>query len=333
MKKEISTISDIAQLTGVSVATVSRILNNKGSVKEDTRIRVLETMQNANISPKLLYKNKPELGNLIVVVVCDGDNPVVGTFLSGIQQCASRKGYYVVQFNCQNRNSNVQDELDFFIGQLPVAGFIFLNLLGDTSVMENIASRYPTVIGYEQFKSESITCIGIDDYSASKNAVNYLLSTGRKRIAMLNSDHSMPFAARREKGYTDALISAGYEINNEYILHISDFDFNLARNAAAHLLTLNPRPDAFFAITDTFAAAIIKEATRIGLHVPKDIAVIGFDNTDVSSMTEPAITTVNQPSFQIGYQSCNQLLEKIINPDISSKLIWLDYEFIVRQST
>lgn len=328
------TISDIADMSGVSIATISRILNNKGNVREETRKKVMDVIQSVDAGGTLLNKFKKRDGNLIVAVVATDSNPLISPFINGINACANSKGYHLLQYNCFN-NPYDRIEFEYMIKELPIAGFIFHQVVGGNQLTDFIAERFPTVVSFEQYQTENISSVGINDYAAVKSAVEYLITLGRKKIALLNGDLSMPFTVRRERGFLDALQQADIPVRQEYMTYISvsDFNYNLARNAARQILSLPDPPNAFFAITDTFAAAVLKEAKHLGISVPRDLAIIGFDNTDVSTMTDPAITTVNQPCYEIGYQSCNILIDKINDPSLASRQVWVNSEFIVREST
>jgi DNA-binding LacI/PurR family transcriptional regulator len=205
--------------------------------------------------------------------------------------------------------------------------------VSDIGLLEKLNMRCPLVMCSEFCEGCDVSYVSIDDYSAGKNATDYLISIGQKKIALMNSTLENKYARHREEGYLTSLRNAGIEINENWITHVSDVSFNLALTAATHILNSNNRPDAFFAASDIFAAAIIKAAKKMGLSVPQDISVVGFDNTDISIIADPAITTISQPSFQMGYQACDLLLSKMSNPGTPNKQILLDTELIVRGST
>lgn len=329
MKK--MTIADVSALTGVSAATVSRILRQKGNVKPETRRKVLDAIKNADMEGGLLgrFQNSKKW---IVAVVTDTSIPVLVPFIEGLRQSAAAKGYHLIEFPCDPRG-DLEKEFALLCDELPVAGLVFHDTLKDLGILDSLASKVATVMGFEDYMTKDISCVGVDYRKAARSAVEYLLSIGRKKIALLGSDVSLSPAARKQEGYIEALRGAGVEVRDEYILNLADINYNLALHGAAQLLSLEDRPDAFFAATDSLAAAIIKESHRMGLCVPRDIAVVGFDDTEISTTTDPAITTVIQPCYQIGYQACSLLVEKINNPGIPSKQVWIDTEFIVRGST
>lgn len=177
------------------------------------------------------------------------------------------------------------------------------------------------------------TPVSINDSSAAVRAVNYLISTGCQKIGLMNCNINFKYAQHREKGYYRALRQAGLTANPDWIVHISTISYQLAYSNALHILSLPDRPDAVFACSDVFALAVVNAAGKLGLKVPDDLSVIGFDNVYLSAMCDPAITTIEQPSFQLGLQACELLLEKIKFPNTPFRQIILDTELIVREST
>lgn len=149
----------------------------------------------------------------------------------------------------------------------------------------------------------------------------------------MNCNINFKYAQHREKGYYRALRQAGLTANPDWIVHISTISYQLAYSNALHILNLPDRPDAVFACSDVFALAVVNAAGKLGLKVPDDLSVIGFDNVYLSAMCDPAITTIEQPSFQLGLQACELLLEKIKFPNTPFRQIILDTELIVREST
>ena len=175
--------------------------------------------------------------------------------------------------------------------------------------------------------------ISIDDVTAAYKAVNYLISTGCKNIGFVNCSLKYKYARHRREGYLKALKSAGLPVHPEWNITIPSIDYTLAHSAISQALNAEQRPDAFFTCSDVFAAAAINAAQQHGIRVPEDISVIGFDNVETSRMTLPTITTIRQPCFQLGQQSCSILLEKILNPSAPDRQILLNTEFIIRDST
>ena len=199
--------------------------------------------------------------------------------------------------------------------------------------LNKIKLKYPVVMCSEHCNLPDVSFVSIDDVYSSQIAVNYLLSIGRTRIALINSQLTNAYARYREKGFLDALGKAGMQANNNWILHITEFDFDIAVSVITSLLKQTERPDALYCVSDVYGAAAIKAIQNFGLRVPEDIAVVGFDNIDLSKMVVPSLTTINQPKKQLGHQACEMLINLIENPSTPTQHILLDTELIVRSST
>jgi DNA-binding LacI/PurR family transcriptional regulator len=173
----------------------------------------------------------------------------------------------------------------------------------------------------------AVSCVGINDVDASQHAVSQLADSGRKRIALINHDFSYKYARLRERGYKS-------------VLHLRDLDYQVVEYARSQLcagmtamqklLADNP-PDAVFAVSDTLAAGALRAIEQAGLRVPEDIAVVGFDGTELADMI--SLTTIEQPSRDIGRKAVDLLLNKIDNPDAPTERVMMDWRFISRASS
>jgi DNA-binding LacI/PurR family transcriptional regulator len=325
------TIQQIADMANVSIATVSRVMNHKSTVKEDTRRKILDIMEKLNFNPSSVLVTEGT-SNTILLCMSELRNPFNGLVISGIQQAARRHNYRIFILQAQDVNFTFEDFKDV-LHRHSFAGIILLTGVNDVRLLEMLAMSCPIVRCNESCEISGISFVCIDEVMAARKATDYLISCGYKKIALLNSSLQFPFARQREAGYQDALYKAGLEKNDEWIAHISSINYGLAFSAAMSILSLSNRPDAVFAVSDVYAITVIHAAKRLGLRVPEDISVIGFDNIELSSMMDPTITTIEQPGEQIGYQGCELLIEKIINPQTPPKKIFLDTELIVREST
>ena len=175
--------------------------------------------------------------------------------------------------------------------------------------------------------------VSIDDLSAGRSVVEYLLSLGRRRIAFISGPIRYKYARQRLEGYHDALQAAGFEVDPHLIVQLPEVSYDLAISGAMQLLNTAEPPDAFYTTSDVYATAAIRAAYLAGARVPQDVMVTGFDNIEFSSMAIPSITTVNQPKMQLGFMACELLLEKISYPATPNKKVMLDTELIIREST
>jgi DNA-binding LacI/PurR family transcriptional regulator len=214
-----------------------------------------------------------------------------------------------------------------------VDGVILLHPVPEDSKLLFSNNKYPIVQGSEFDAKLAVPYVGIDDISATAAAITHLLSIGRTKIAMLNSDLRFRYALRRQEAFIRTLENAGLSYRSEWIKYANEIDFDKGLASAAELLESGEHPNAIFCVSDVYAAACIKAVRNKGLRVPEDVAIVGFDNVDIAVMTDPAITTVSQPMHRIGIDACKMLLNQIDQPDLIQPNIILQADLVVRQST
>lgn len=334
-KKEKTTIQDVANTAGVSIATVSRVLNNPENVRETTRAKVLDTMRLLGYRYYERYPDGFEPKRLLLLVApltSDSSNDLFfSKVIDGVDGAAKRNGYEFVI----HKSGDSQEDLQHIIKILQIvqaSGVICLNHVADKSFFESIVEYAPVVQCFDYQLDWDVSQISIDDFEVSKALVSYAISRGKKKIAIINGNLRYGYAKKRQKGYLAALEEAGIEARKEWIFNLDNADFGPATSAATQLLNLDNRPDAVFAVSDVFAASVIKVGLGMGLRVPEDLGVIGFDNTAISLISVPSITTVNYPKQRMGSLACELLIQQINNPNMEKKHLILDTEIIVRES-
>lgn len=324
-----ATLTQIAEKAGVSIATVSRILNDTGRVSPPTRQKVLSAMReleyHSAARPAPLYQS-------ILVLVPDFANPFYANIIDGIQQTAHDNHFeaFLVQ------TKDVYPSSGYYLNLFKKGGFSGVLWLSSTppgELLADIEQHCPIVMCCEYPEDHPCSYVSIDDATAAYRAVNYLISTGCKRIGFVNCSLKYKYARHRRAGYLQALEHAGLRFNPEWYVNIPSIDYTLAYSAILQTLNSDSVPDAIFTCSDVFAAATINAAQSLGIRVPEDLSVIGFDNIETSRMTQPPITTIAQPGFQMGQQACSILVEKIGNPDLPRRHILLNTELIIRNST
>jgi LacI family repressor for deo operon, udp, cdd, tsx, nupC, and nupG len=326
-----TTIKEIADMAGVSVATVSRVMNHKTTVREDTQRKILEVMAKVNFHPSsvLLTDNTSR-----TILLCVGSlmNPFYNAVINGIQKAANQNDYRIFIMQAKALNFTFEDFKDVLQNHAFV-GIIIASGVASMDLLELLAKSCPVIMCFEKCDVDGISFVCIDDVLAARKATNYLSSIGCTKIALLNGSLQFQVARNRELGYMEAIEKANLEKNEDWVIHVPSTNCKVAYSYALDLLSLPNRPDAVFATSDVYAMAVIQAARQMNLRVPADIAVIGFDNIDLSSMFNPTITTIEQPAEQMGFQAYELLIEKILNPLAKKKRIILDTELIVREST
>lgn len=326
------TIRQIAERSNVSIATVSRALNGTGTVRESTMQRIQDTINELGCEHSLnISLTKPKTRRLLASFP-DLINPFNSKVIQGILDASFRRNYEVIFY--ANKNYNHLTSYDSFLktGDF-YDGMIIAHNLPDQKLIPQLNEKCPVVMCSEHISDAAIPYVAIDDYAAACTAVNHLISTGHRKIAFINSSLTNNYAIHRERGYRDCMQKAGLPINEKWVMHLPDVSYDVAIGSVAALFEPESFPDACFCVSDVFAASVIKLAVDRGISVPGDLSVIGFDDIDLATMTTPAITTIHQPAYQLGWQACNLLIEQLENPSESVRRIILNTDLIVRDST
>lgn len=324
-----ATIYDVAKLAKVSAATVSRVLKGDSSVNASTYRRVEDAADALKYERRL--RQYPPQNCLIVLNVPTLNNAFYSRIISGAQDAAATEGYHVLVNAQQINEVNVEAFLAMLRG-VKAVGLIELNAL-TTDIARYLSQQIPLVrcCEYDDGLPE-IAHVSIDDFEATRRVMEHILSSGRKKIAMLCSPLRYRYARQRKAAFLASLKNAGIEVRPEWIVQVADIDFNMALTAAARLLSLPERPDAVYTVSDIFAAAIIRAATQAGLRVPQDLIVTGFDNIDISESMVPSITTVRQPRYQLGFIAMEMLANKLRGHTEKEEQL-LNVDLILREST
>lgn len=238
---------------------------------------------------------------------------------------------YTVLINEGHIDHSAIDQLLKIIKQNKVIGLITMNNV-ETALFKKLSDVTCVVQCSEYNEETNLPYVSIDSVAAAKNAVEHLLSQGRKRTAFINGALRYKYARDRLAGYKKAHEEAGLPICEEYIIHLPDIDPDLATSAAMQLLSLNTPPDGIFTVSVIYGASILRACYLSG-KVPKHVAVVGFDNLETSKALIPSLTTVSHPKSQLGFLAAETLFEKLADPSIPSKKILLDTELIVRESS
>lgn len=331
------TIKDIARACEVSVATVSYVINGTRILKPDTRVRVLKVMEEMNYHPSALARGLSSkrihtLGVHCGVVQADEfvTNPYAAVILGGILSCAAKEGFDVTLFtnrweSTQKSAPSVRDgRTDGLIAIVPPLSCDLVEGLSSLG-MPLVAVSAPALCG--------VPVVDVDNYAGAKMAARHLIELGHKRIAAIMGNDDLSSYAPRRAGFCDALKEAGLPVKEEWLLS-SRFDGSLAVEQTRQLLRGAKRPTAICAGNDTIAIAIIEATRSIGLSVPKQLSVVGFDDLPLATVVTPNLTTIRQPLLAIGACAATLLIERMRGDETTgSASHLLPPELIVRDST
>lgn len=325
-----ATLTQISQAAGVSIATVSRVLSGKEPVAHGTRQRVLRAIRDLEFDAGL--QSSVPHGGSILALVPDFYNPFYAGIIEGVQQTARASGYELLLIPTGDNYASAS-VLSGMLRREGCSGVLWLSSTPGPELLAAVGRVVPMVMVCEYPEEFPVSYVSVDDVSAAYRAVSYLISTGCRRIGMVNCASRYKYARSRLEGYRQALADADLPFDPDRYASIPSIDYTLAYSAALQVLHTEPAPDAVFAASDVLAAAVINAAGSMGLRVPEDVSVIGFDNVMTSQVARPSITTIAQPSLQLGQQACSILVEKIQTPDLPDRHILLNTELIIRGST
>ena len=330
MKHNHVTIYDVAKDAGVSPATVSRVLSGSASVKRQTIELVNASIFKLGYRPnRKVYPFQP--GDLILLVIPSFSNPYYSAVVRGVKQSVQRHGLQLLICDNQFTSEEMPKFLEL-IKHVKAKGLISCSFI-PKSAYERLSKIIPLVQCGEYNDDLNLPYVSVDDIQASIDVMHYLSSIGKQRIAFLNGPAELKFSRNRLQGYITALAQKGVDYDASLIMNIPEVNCDVATSMVLQMLDTAPIPDAFFAVSDVFALSAVRASQLRGLNVPGDIAVVGFDDIEISSSVIPSITTVSQPREQMGYTACELLIERLINPYIQAKRIILKTQLIVREST
>jgi LacI family repressor for deo operon, udp, cdd, tsx, nupC, and nupG len=327
-----STIKDVARSAGVSVATVSRVLNNDKAVVQSTRDRVLQTIEEIGYHPNLLGRNlrRSETKNIMVLIPTIS-NQFYSSIVKGVEEKAKDHGYKIFVCMTHAVEAEEKDYLDLLKARL-VDGVIFLEAKLSAREITAIGKKYPIVQCCEYVKNSKTSIVSIEDEKAGYDAAEYLIGLGHKKIAFFGTRLMVTSAILREKGFCSALLKNGITVD-ESLFYYDTYSYNSGKRSTDKLLASGNVASAIFTIADSIAIGTVKRLIERGFQIPDDIAVIGFDNNKLSELYNPSISTVSQPQQLLGNTAMMLLLKKIKNNSSEDHVIKLDHEIIIRQTT
>lgn len=327
-----STIQDVAKAAGVSVATVSRVINNSTSVSAETKELVVGAVKRLDYRPNLLGRNlRRAETRLILVLLPNISNPFYSRIVKGIEDVGHRNGYNVLLCNTDSEPGREKLYLDHLKHRL-ADGVIFMAPSLSREELTETGKSFPMVQCCEYKEGAKVSHVSIDNSAASQKAVKHLLALGHRRIGLISCDNEYVSTIHREEGYRKALLDAGIK-PEDGLLKDGDYSFKSGFRAASQLLSLADRPTAVFCISDIMAIGAIRAARERGLKVPDDFAVVGFDNINFASMCDPMLTTVSQPKYDLGCTSMELLLKQIRGEMKEPQDLILEFNLVIREST
>jgi LacI family transcriptional regulator, galactose operon repressor len=334
----VATIKDVARRAGVSPMTVSRVVNGSEYVSDATRRTVLRAVKDLGYSPNLAARSlASERGERLGLLYGNPSTAYLSEFLVGALDAASRHGVQLVLEKCEPTPVASRRAVRRLLAG-GVVGVVLPPPLCESAAMraELLAARLPLVTVAAGRPDTDTMCVRIDDYSAAREMTRYLLGLGHERLAFIKGHPNQSASEERWRGFSAALTEAAGARRGEPpapMMEQGFFSFRSGLDAARKLLAAEPGPTAIFASNDDMAAAVVAEAHRRGLDVPRDLTVVGFDDTLIASTIWPELTTIQQPIARMAAEAIDMLVAAVRGASQAQPLQRLiPHALIARQS-
>ncbi|MFA5311131.1 MAG: LacI family DNA-binding transcriptional regulator [Candidatus Omnitrophota bacterium] len=327
----IISIEDVARLADVSITTVSRVINKKGTVKEKNRVKVVNAIKELKFQPSVFAQRLATGKSNVVALIIPRYEGVFYSFyaLELIRATGNLCEVFKLDLLLHLTDSHTRNPLNL----RGLGGVMFSDIIGTRyQVEEALSSGIPTIIINNYVKDLPVSCIAIDNAGGAENAVNYLISSGHKKIAHISGDVATQAAALRLEGYIQALKKNNIPVKEEYILK-TDYSRGQARSAAEALLKMADAPTAVFVASDSMALEVMTLAREMGKNIPADLSIVGFDDNPSGLYGPVALTTVRQPLIKMaeeGVKELNRLMT--LKKGAQPRKIILPTELIIRES-
>ena len=338
MKKSRTTITEIAKELGIAPSSVSRALNNHPAISTKTRDAVIELARKLNYQPNLLALNLlKKRTNTIGVIVPEITSYFFSSIISGIQDMLNPMGLNMI-IGQSNESYEEEKSLVRTFASIRVDGFL-ISPSSETKNFEHLLilteNNIPLVIFDRDCEGIEVDKVFVDEYKGAFQAVEYLIKTGCRRIAHIAGPSTLSTVKHRLEAYKDALKSHGIPVNKDYIIEAEGFMPEHGIDPTKQLLALITPPDAIFAINDGVAIGAMYVIKEAGIKIPDEISIIGFDDDPHSCYFKPSLSTVWQPTYEMGMLSARILMKRVnSNNDITNiRLEKLFPELIVRGSS
>lgn len=312
-----ATIDDVAELAGVSIKTVSRVVNHEPNVRESTRSKVEEAITKLDYRPNLSARNLASQHAHLIVLIYDDpsayDLPSAGYVIrmqQGTLNACHRADYELLIHPCNYRKKNLGSEIKALIEQARPAGIILAAPLSNMpKIVKSIESTGTPFVKLSPGKpSGKYHSIATNDRQVSAEMTRYLASLGHKKIAFITGHKSHKAVANRFLGYQDGLQQCGLKYSERLVAE-GDNSFGSGEACGEKLLTRKQRPSAIFAANDDMAAAVIRVADRLDIKVPDQLSVAGFDDIALARQVLPRLTTIRQPLSKMAEWAAEILIE------------------------
>lgn len=328
------TMRDVAREAGVSTKTVSRVVNQQGEITDETRKRVLTAIEKLDYRPsKLARALVTQRSDTIGLMIGDIANPYFSEVARGVLDIARKFEYDIFLCNTDGEPETEKRALLSLIDHHIDGAVIYPTWKNKDWILDFAHRSCPLVL--VNYRIDAVTGVGQIRTQIKKGAilgVNYLIEKGHRKIAMIAGEVGPMDEINRVRGYRGALEEHGLHFREEYVFLQGLPIISTGILAAKELLSKHPEITAFFCYNDLLAMGAIQGCKEIGVKVPENVAIIGFDNISFSALVSPALTTVHVDKYEVGRRATNLLLQLLQKPDQDYPTQYVDAELVIRES-
>jgi LacI family transcriptional regulator len=329
--RKATTIQDVARESGVSVSTVSRVLNDKDDVAPETYQKVQDVIAELGYTSSLAARSmRSRRTNVIGLILPDVEDPFTIQVMRGVNRAIMELDYDLIAYTGGSirRHSSAERE-QYYVSLLN--GSITDGVIIVAPAATGFSTTAPVVVVDPNNDCPDCPAVIATNHTGALEAMEYLIDLGHTRIGYIGGRPDLQSAQQRQQGYEDALCQAGIALDAELIV-VGDFSTETGRLCTRQLLSLPEPPTAIFAANDQSAFGAIEAAHAAGLSVPGDLSVVGFDNTPEAAYFQPALTTVDQFMDRMGYVATEMLIALAQGEPLEGDLYKIATEFVVRDS-
>lgn len=329
--KTTPTIRDVAQAAGVSVSTVSRVLNDKDDVAPETSERVREVIRRLGYTSSIAARSmRSRRTNVLGLIMPDLGDPFSIQVMRGVNRAAVEHGYDLIVYTSGTINMSSKAEREQHYVAL-LNGSIVDGTIISTPAATRFSTAAPVVAIDPNNQSPDCPSVTATNYAGALAAMEYLIGLGHRRIGFVGGRPDLQCANQRLAGYLDALARAGIAVD-QALIQVGDFTASTGRLCAQQLLSLADRPTAIFAANDQSAFGVMQAAREAGLRIPEDLSVVGFDNIPEAAHARPRLTTVDQFVETMGRLATTMLIGLIQGKRPDADQCVISTQLVVRES-
>lgn len=332
-----ATINDVAKHAAVSIKTVSRVMNNEPSVRQNTRDKVLAAVAELNYQPNLAARNLAGTKSYSIAYVYDNPNAYyVIDMQNGILSACREQGFELLIHPCNAKDDNIEEEVTKMVKHSRVAGLVltppFSEMPEFVSAMTALDIQVVRIMSGDEAPDDLTPCIMVNDHEAARTITQHLIDLGHKDIGFIAGGAEHKSTIERLKGYKAALSENNISIRHDLIID-GEYSFDSGVEGAKVLMNADKKPTAIFSCNDEIAAGALFGSRLMGISIPEQLSIAGFENSPFSRQTWPKLTTADQPNTTIAENATNLLIAKTRKQSATNIVNQYTPKLVVRDSS